>query len=85
MGDLTNIMPAGSYYAGGATATMTGQGHSSDYQTLDYQVALIEPAKAMAMLVIDLLADGAAKAREVLTKNKPHLTKQEYLNLQQSL
>jgi hypothetical protein len=36
----------------------------------------------MAMTVIDLLADGAAKAREVLATSSPHMSKQQYLALQ---
>jgi len=82
MGDVTHIMPSGSFYAGGATSTGS---HSSDYQVVDYQVAVILPAKAMAMLVVDLLADGAAKGREVLSESKPHMTKQEYLAYMESV
>ena len=36
------------------------------------------------MSVIDLLADGAAKAREVLAKSPPGMTRQQYLRLQDS-
>ena len=38
----------------------------------------------MAMAAIDLLANGAAKGREVLARSRPPLTKQAYLDLQES-
>jgi len=75
MGDVSHIMPAIHPFAGGAT----GISHGNDYLIEDYQLAVINPAKAMAMTVVDLLADGAAKAKEVLARSKPPMTKQEYL------
>ena len=45
----------------------------------------LNPAKAMAMMVIDLLADGGAKGKEVLSKSKPQMSKQEYLTVMESL
>ena len=81
MGDVSHIMPAIHPYAGGAT----GISHGNDYLIEDYQLAVINPAKAMAMTVVDLLADGATKAKEVLAKFKPQMTKQEYLDTMESL
>ena len=81
MGDLSQIMPVIQPYAGGATGTS----HGSDYLIQDYQLAVINPAKAMAMLVIDLLADGAVTAKEVVSKGKPRMTKKEYLDFMESL
>ena len=80
MGDVSHIMPIIHPYAGGAKGTS----HGSDYLIQDYQIAVLDPAKAMAMMVIDLLADGAAKGREVLSKSKPDMSKQEYLTLMES-
>jgi len=81
MGDVSHIMPALHPYAGGAE----GIGHGNDYLIQDYQIAVINPAKAMAMTVIDLLAEGAVKGKEVLSKHRPHMTKQEYLTFMESL
>ncbi len=78
MGDLSQIMPVVHPYAGGAT----GVGHGNDYLIGDYETAVINPAKAMAMSVIDLLYGGAAKAKEVMAKHRPALTKAKYLKLQ---
>lgn len=75
LGDVSHIMPAISGFSGGAI----GIGHGADYLIEDYQLAVINPAKVMAMMVIDLLADGAVKGREVLIKSKPRLTKEQYL------
>ncbi len=81
MGDLSQIMPAVHPYAGGATGTS----HGDDYLIEDYGRAVINPAKVMAMSVVDLLADGAANAKQVIARHKPKMTKQEYLDLMESL
>lgn len=81
MGDVGHIMPAIHPYSGGATGT----GHGNDYLIADYQVAVLNPAKAMAMMVVDLLADGAVRAKEVLAKSKPKMTRQQYLDFMDHL
>ena len=80
MGDLSHIMPVIHPYTGGAT----GMGHGVDYLVDDYEQAVINPAKAMAMCVIDLLADGAEKASEVLSRGSPLMTRRQYLAMQES-
>lgn len=80
MGDLSQIMPVIHPY----TTAATGTGHGSDYLIQDYVQAVIHPATAMAMTVIDLLADGAAKAKEVLATSPAQMSKQRYLALQES-
>ncbi len=80
MGDLSHIMPAIQPFAGGTTGTI----HGNDYFIQDYTLAVLNPAKVMAMTVIDLLANDARTAQEIVSKSKPLLTKQEYLaSLQQ--
>jgi len=81
MGDVSHIMPAIHPLAGGVVGTI----HSHDYLVENYETAVLNPAKAMAMTVIDLLADNAAKGKEVLAKSKPRMTKQEYLDFMESL
>ena len=78
MGDLSQIIPAIHPYTGGATGT----GHGADYLVTDHEQAVIRPAKAMAMSVIDLLAEGAAGAAEVIADSPPSMTKEAYLALQ---
>ncbi len=81
MGDVSHIMPAIHPFAGGAS----GISHGDDFVIDDYQVAVLNPAKVMAMTVVDLLADGAARGKEVLARSKPSMTKQEYITSMESL
>ena len=81
MGDVSHIMPT----IGAASGGVTGHRHGSDYMVQDYQLAVLNPTKVMTMTVIDLLADGAVKAKEVLTTSQPIMTKQEYLSFMESL
>ena len=80
MGDLSQVMPVIHPYTAGAT----GSGHGIDYIVQDYEQAVLAPAKAMAMSVIDLLAGDATKAKEVLAKSPPTMTKAQYVSLQNS-
>ena len=80
MGDLSHIIPACHPYVGGAV----GAGHSKDYVVQDYEQAVINPAKIMAMVVIDLLSDGGARAKEVVSSHRPAMKRQGYLTHQRS-
>ena len=77
MGDISQIIPTIHPYAGG----VTGMGHGADYLVQDYTQAVTNPAKAMAMTVIDLLAEGAAKAKEVMDTTRLPMTRDSYLEL----
>jgi len=79
MGDLSHIMPACHPYTAGAVGP---GGHSKEYVITDYESAVIVPAKIMAMVVIELLADGAKRAKEVKANHRPLLTKQAYVKFQ---
>jgi amidohydrolase len=81
MGDISQIMPAIHPYAGGAV----GISHGDDFMINDYELGVILPAKAMAMTVIELLAEGAVKGKEILAKSKPPLTRGQYFDLMDSL
>jgi amidohydrolase len=75
MGDISHILPTVHPYAGGAS----GAGHGADYRIDDYTRAVINPAQAMAMTVIDLLANDAREARRVQSEFKPRMSKDAYL------
>jgi metal-dependent amidase/aminoacylase/carboxypeptidase family protein len=81
MGDLSQVMPVLHPYMGGAR----GGGHGADYQIVDKSLAYVAPAKALAGMVVDLMSDGAAGAREVMAKAKPRLTREGYLTLQRGM
>ena len=80
MGDLSQIMPVIHPY----TRAATGTGHGTDYVIQDYEQAVINPAKAMAMSVIDLLYGDAERAKETLANSPPNMSKDQYLALQDS-
>jgi hypothetical protein len=81
MGDLSQVMPVIHPYMGGARGT----GHAADYEIVDRHLAYVMPAKALAAMVIELLWDGAAGAREVLTTARPAMTREAYLAFQRSV
>ena len=78
MGDLSQLMPVCHPYAAGAT----GAGHSKEYLITDYESAVINPAKIMAMVVIDLLAENGVKGKEVSEQHRPAMKKAGYLRFQ---
>ena len=81
MGDLSQVMPVLHPYIGGARGT----GHAADFEIVDRPLAYVAPAKALAAMVVDMLADGARGAREVIAKAKPPMTREAYLAFQRGL
>jgi amidohydrolase len=81
MGDLSQVMPILHPYMGGARGT----GHAADFEIVDKRLAYVGPAKALAAMVVDMLADGAAGARRVLDTTKPPMTRDGFLKFQRSL
>jgi amidohydrolase len=81
MGDLSMVMPVLHPYMGGAT----GSGHGADYQIVDQKLAYLGTAKALAAMAIDLMADGAAGARDVLKTARPPMTREQYLTFQRGI
>jgi amidohydrolase len=81
MGDLSMVMPVLHPYVGGAT----GAGHGADYRIVDPQLAYLGIAKGLAAMAVDLLADGAAGAREVLGQARPPMTREQYLAFQRGI
>jgi metal-dependent amidase/aminoacylase/carboxypeptidase family protein len=81
MGDVSHIMPVLHPYMGGAQGT----GHGADYAIVDPLLAYVAPAKALASMAIDLLADGGAGAHEVLRRGRPRMTRADYLAFQRGL
>lgn len=76
MGDVTWLLPAIQPSVNGFAGAL----HSAEFHVADEDLAFILPAKIMAMTVVDLLENGAAKAREII-KNSPRRTKEEYARL----
>ncbi len=80
MGDISRIMPVIHPYTGGCS----GAGHGADYRVIDYDQAVVRPAKAIAMTVIDLLTNDAATAKKVIENARAPMTKESYLAMQDS-
>ena len=59
--------------------------HGADFAIVNYDAAAIVPAKMMAMTAIDLLADGASAAQQIIAGHKPRLTKAQYLAMMEDL
>jgi metal-dependent amidase/aminoacylase/carboxypeptidase family protein len=74
-GDLSHVLCVAHPSTGGGT----GATHSADFVITDYELGVLNPAKAMAASAVDLLADGAARARGILSEYRPRLTKEAYL------
>lgn len=82
VGDLGRIMPvAHPFAAGGNDAPM----HSNSYFVSDHMLAAVNPAKFMAMTVVDLLTDDASGAEEVIRGSGPKLGRDDYVALRRRL
>jgi amidohydrolase len=75
LGDLSAIMPVIEPNMGGFAGTV----HGSDWRITDPELAYIWPARLMAATVIDLLANGAARAREIADLYQPQMSRDGYL------
>jgi amidohydrolase len=81
MGDLGQVMPIIHPYVGGAKGTP----HGADYEIVDPALTYLTNAKALASMVIDLLADNATVGRQVVASAKPPLTRDGYLAFQRKM
>jgi amidohydrolase len=79
-GDLSHLMPLLHPSVGGCRGLM----HGADFEVVDPTTAYVTPARALAMTVVDLLADDARAARELLDGYQPALSKTAYLALLRS-
>jgi amidohydrolase len=75
MGDLGHVMPVLHSFSTGASGVM----HGADFRVTDEEVAMMHPARALAMTVVDLLSNDAAGARKVLATHRPRFSKEQYL------
>ncbi len=74
MGDFSCIMPTSSIGMAGTE----GAGHSRDLKVVDPVKQYIWPAKALAVTVVDLLADDAKEVKQVINGFKPTINRKEY-------
>ncbi|HEY3058773.1 MAG TPA: amidohydrolase, partial [Chloroflexota bacterium] len=74
-GDLSHVMPMLHPSHGGCRGT----NHAADFEIADPLVAYVQPAKAIAHTIVDLLSNDAAEARRILAGHRPPMTKDQYL------
>lgn len=75
MGDVSHLMPVIHPFIGGTNGLL----HTADFHVEDFKAAVLLPAKAFAMMIVDLLYDDAKEAKSILADFKPVLTKEEYI------
>ncbi len=80
-GDLSQIMPVLHPMMTGAA----GAHHQIDWNIADHETGYVAPARTLATMAVDLLADDATRAKEVLAGFEPGMSKDEYLSRQQSV
>ncbi len=76
-GDVSYIMPVLHAFFGGAQGAL----HSKEFCINDKELAIITATKALVMLLIDLLADGALEGLRIKNEFQPAMTKEEYLKV----
>jgi len=60
----------------------SGISHGNDFMISDKEMAYLAPAKALALMAVDLLYGNAEKAKEIQAQHKPIMSKEEYLSYQ---
>lgn len=74
VGDVMTVIPC----IQGGIGGITGGFHTKDFRLTDEEKVFIAPAKVMACSVIDLLADDAAKAKEIKANFKGQYDTKSY-------
>ena len=62
-----------------------GTGHGRTYEFVDRELGYIVPAKVLALACVDLLIDGAAKAKEIIGSFEPSIPSGEYTKFMRKL
>ena len=75
MGDLSHLIPCIHPFVGGTEGSL----HSEDFKVKDPYAAIIMPAKAMAMTLVDILANGAERGNGIISQFKPVMSRTEYI------
>lgn len=75
MGDVSHLIPVIHPFIGGTDGLL----HTADFHVVDFEAAVLLPAKAFAMTLVDLLWDDAAEAGKIIADFTPKLTREEYI------
>jgi len=74
MGDLSKVMPITHPHCGGFEGAL----HTAGLRVADEDAAYAAPARIMALTALDLLWDGAEKARSVLEGYRPAIARDRF-------
>lgn len=74
-GDVSHLMPTLHPMFGGVTGAL----HTRDFNMVDAELAILMPAKALALTVVELLFNEAEKAKTILENFTPVFDKAGYL------
>ena len=77
IGDVSQLVPTIQPFHGG----FSGVAHSKDFGVADPEMAYVIPGQALAMTALDLLVDGAAKARAIKDAFQAPLNRESYLKM----
>ena len=80
-GDLSQIMPVLHPVMTGGSGTH----HQTDWCISDHDAGYVAPAKTLAMMALDLLTAEGARARDVLDRFQPAMSKDDYLARQHAV
>lgn len=75
MGDVSHLIPVIHPFIGGTDGLL----HTADFHVVDFEAAVLLPAKAFATTLVDLLWDDAAEAGKIIADFTPKLTREEYI------
>ena len=81
MGELSTVMPTLHGYSAGSAGT----GHGIDYCIEDPYKAYVVNARIVAGIAVELLANGAAKAKEIASRRDGKISIEEYIRLTDGL
>ncbi|MBO7173166.1 MAG: amidohydrolase [Burkholderiaceae bacterium] len=81
MGDVSHLIPVVHPWVGCAEGVL----HGANYRLTNPEVAYEKVAKVLAMTIIDLLFDDAAKAEAICQNFKPILNRQTYCEFMDSV
>lgn len=82
VGEIASYRPVSYSNFGGAV----GAPHMADFDVADPEFAYVEPAKAIAMTVIDLLADGGKELNRIKDQYRPvFATREDYIKFYDEL
>jgi amidohydrolase len=81
LGDVSQLLPTCHPECGGSRSTP----HAVDFRVLDIDQGVLNPAKAMALSVIDLLENEGSLLDAVRTSFRPRFSKAGYLEWMRSL